>query len=381
MKQKVFSIIPIIAHSVVICLTSVFSSCKQESDDPAVGNDSSAILTIRINPGDAMNPAYRTPSTRTGEEYEPDKWPANDKEKMHTVRIMIINSDGIVEHNSLWDLTISPDIVAMGQDYTVSANDTKHIIIIANEATATITLPEGKKTSASDYFKHYVASVGSFVDLSEFKSITYATADNNSGEDYDGCIHGPLAMSAIHEYHIGDSGHYTVTLPIHRAAVKYTYRITNLDNRSHNVDYIKVNNIASRQYFFPDADFTDESQYFHTAYRTPDNSGASEITLHVNKTVYPGETAELPSFYFPEGTVTGENNPYQTAFAFDGIFTGWRILKWAIPQFPDQTVPMSDLPRNTHVIVNVSFNYSEFFIDYTVCPWNTQDNIIIPPFN
>lgn len=145
MKQKVFSIIPIIAHSVVICLTSVFSSCKQESDDPAVGNDSSAILTIRINPGDAMNPAYRTPSTRTGEEYEPDKWPANDKEKMHTVRIMIINSDGIVEHNSLWDLTISPDIVAMGQDYTVSANDTKHIIIIANEATATITLPEGKR--------------------------------------------------------------------------------------------------------------------------------------------------------------------------------------------------------------------------------------------
>ena len=381
MTLKAISRIPAYALAALLALTVCCWSCASEGDEPRGGNDDVALLSIRINLANAASPAAAFPASRAGEEYEPDKLPANDLEKMHTVRIIIIDSSGKVEHNSLWDLTASPDIVATGQDFPVSANDTKRIVLVANEAQATVTLPDSQKMPASDYFRSLKASVGALADLDLIKNITFATADNNSGAISTDCLHGPLAMSAIHEYHIGNAQRYSATFTIHRAAAKYTYRISNLDKVAHKVDYIMVNNIASRQYFFPDADFTDESQYFHTAYRTPAGAGTSEITLPANRVITAGETVEIGPFYLPEGCDTGSGNPYATAFAFDGVFSGWRTLEWAKPQTPDVLTPMTDLPRNTHVIVNVSFTYTDFSINYTVCPWNSYDNIVIPPFN
>ena len=372
--------IPYAMVAAIISLMICCWSCASESDEPG-GNDGMTILSIRINLANAISPSAEMPGLRAGEEYDSDKLPANELEKMHTVRIIIINSSGMVEHNSLWDLTASPDIVATGADFPVSSNDTKQIILVANEAQATVTLSDGEAIAARDYFRRFRASVGSLVNLDELRSLTHATTDNNSDATFGDCIHGPLAMSAIHQYHIGNAELYSATFLIHRAAVKYTYRITNLDSQSHSVNYIKVNNIASRQFFFPDADFADGAQNSVTRYRTPAGAGSKELTLPVNRIIMPGETAELGPFYFPEGTETGDQNPYKTAFAFDNVFAGWRTLEWADPGNPDYRTPMTDLPRNTHVIVNVTFNYSGFSIDYTVCPWNIHDNIEIPPFN
>ena len=57
------------------------------------------------------------------------------------------------------------------------------------------------------------------------------------------------------------------------------------------------------------------------------------------------------------------------------------FLNWSIPQTPEQTEPMTDLPRNTHVIVNVKLLPDKpFLINYTICPWN-EKTIDIPAFN
>ena len=76
-------------------------------------------------------------------------------------------------------------------------------------------------------------------------------------------------------------------------------------------------------------------------------------------------------------------NPYRIAFTFDERNSGWLPLKWSVPQTPETTELMTDLPRNTHVIVNVTLMPEvpvQFTIDYTICPW-TEHEINIPEFN
>lgn len=365
----------------IIAMATLAGCSNDDSVQPSAPEDDGiAILSLKINLLQSQ-PGLSSHATRVGEEYESDKWAANDGEKMHTVRVIILNSDGFVEHNSLWDLTSAPDVTATGREFPVTANDTKKIILVANEAYATLTLPDGTKIPAADYFNSFSAAAGSFADLVTLAKITFNTADNKALSGYDGCIASPLSMSAVHEYHIGDPGeNYSATFTIHRAAVKYTYRFTNTDTMSHTIDAVMVNNVASDQYFFPNADYTDDGQYFLSAYRTPADAGARILRLETALTVKAGETVELSPLYFPEGIVADADNPYSTAFYFDGIFSGWSALKWSMPQTPENLNLMTDLPRNTHVIVNVKFAFAHFAIDYTVCPWN-ETEVDLPSFN
>jgi len=89
---------------------------------------------------------------------------------------------------------------------------------------------------------------------------------------------------------------------------------------------------------------------------------------------------EVGPFYFPEGVVLDDGNAYGTGLTFDRYFSGWNNLKWAMPQTPDNQYLMTDMPRNTHVIVNVTFAFTHFAIDYEVCPWNNRE-ADIPSFN
>lgn len=340
-----------------------------------------AVLSLKIDLA-GHQPRHDYAPTRIGEEYEPDKEAANEREKINTVRIIIVDSSGILEHNSLWDLTASPDIAVTGQEFPVKANDTKDIILVANEANAVITLGDGNVVNASDYFRSLNPAVGQYVDVSDFSDITYTAADNQADAKYADCLAGPLPMSAMHKYHIGaNDTRYSATFLIHRAAVKYTYRITNKDDRSHTVDDIRINNVASRQYFFPDAVFTDDKQYFFSSYATPSGAGAREVTLVTSKKISPRETVELGPFYFPEGMSVTERDVYGTGLTFDGFFSGWSALKWSMPETPGNLNVMTDMPRNTHVVVNVTFTFAHFGIDYTVCPWNAYDEVDIPSFN
>lgn len=367
-----------------VILTSVavaLSGCTvSEEPDKGCASDTKAVLTLKINL-DNSSPRRGHASTRVGEEYEPDRQPANDDEKIHTVRIIIVDSSGVLEHNSLWDLTASPGLLATGQDFLVKADDTKDIILVANESNASIRLGDGTPMAAADYFRDLNPAVGQHVDVDEFRRLTYLTSDNATDGTYSGCMGGPLPMSAVHKYHIGtDTDHYSASFLIHRAAVKYTYRITNRDIISHAIDDIRINNVASRQYFFPVADFTDPEQYFFSTYSTPVGAGAREVTLEVRQQIAPETTMEVGPFYFPEGVVLDDRNPYGTGLTFDGYFSGWNNLKWAMPQTPENQYLMTDMPRNTHVIVNVTFTFTHFAIDYEVCPWYSRE-ADIPSFN
>lgn len=146
---------------------------------------------------------------------------------------------------------------------------------------------------------------------------------------------------------------------------------------------MSVSNMASGQYFFPDFDFTDATQLFWNSYNTPADVTTGEKTWTSNLTLLPGETRELDPIYIPEGQAGMTENPYRIAFTVDERNSGWLSLKWSVPQTPETTELMTDLPRNTHVIVNVTLTPEvpvQFRIDYTICPW-TEHEINIPEFN
>lgn len=345
---------------------AVLTGCSDSGSDGPAADIS--VLHLRIRLGSTSR------SRAAGDEYEPDKLPASDSEKMQSLRIIILDKNLRVEHNTLWDLSSAPDVTFVGQDYPVRANEEKKIILVANEAGVGLTLPDGSVMSASDYFRNIDASIGKAVDLTELHQLTM--------EGGAGGIAVPLPMSAIHSYTIGKAQSYSATFYIHRAAVKYTFRFTNADTRSvRRITSVAVNHVASRLFFFPDADFTDTDQLFWSAYRTPAGTSVSDASWEQATDVAPGETAEIGPFYLPEGLSGLTEDPYAIAFSIDGRESGWFDLNWSIPQTPEQTEPMTDLPRNTHVIVNVKLLPDKpFLINYTICPWN-EKTIDIPAFN
>lgn len=82
----------------------------------------------------------------------------------------------------------------------------------------------------------------------------------------------------------------------------------------------------------------------------------------------------MPAIYLPEGRPGTES--YHAGISVDGNFLGWAELR------DENGKPMTDLPRNTHVVINITLNleYSDFKINYTVCPWQTEE-IDIPDFD
>lgn len=351
--------------AVLFACMLIMQSCGSDSE-PVPGGTGRSLLRLHVG--------LSSEGTRAS---EADKLPAGDGEKMQSLRVIIIGAGGFSEHNVKWNLSADPDIVHTTKAFDVRSDEKKTIVIVANEEGKTIVLPDGTKADAEEYFSGIDAAAGEKVDVDELRGITFQTADNSTdGKTLDT----PLAITAIHEYYIGTEPQYSASFYIHRAAVKYSYRFVN-KSETHDavINSVLINNVASREYLFPDADFTDATQLFWDAYRTPDASGA-ELEVPVNVTVKAGETYNMPPVYLPEGHTSTADAPYMTGFRIDGSFLGWQNLQWHIPENTADLTLMTDLPRNTHVIVNVAFNYLDFDISYTICPW-VESEIKIPDFN
>lgn len=364
-------------------LTTGAQSC---SGDPYGAPDSPAttMLTIRVNlAGETASRAM-----------EADKEAANNGEKMNTLRVIILDGDMVVEHNSLWTLS-TPDVQKTGLRFKVKANDLKTIIFVANEAGTVINIPatgaDGATTytavDVAEYFGRLNPTVGMKADLDEMRGITMDLERNlheGTGPGKGKMLRSPLAINDIHTYAIGNAPEYNATFYIGRAAVKYTFRITNNDKtQDHRLTSLTIGRVAPVQYFFQNAVFTDDNHFFWSDYSVPLEAGsAAAVTIPCGDLVLPkNSTTEVGPFYFPEGGRYAD--PYTVGLAVDGPDMGTFPIYWKIPEqlgTSEAGEPMTDLPRNTHVITNITLNYREVNLQYTVCPWQEYD-IDIPGFN
>lgn len=338
------------------------SACSGERyNEPEVPD--SVMLTIRVKLS-GNNPYSRA----VGDEYEPDK-EAQDGEKMQTLRIIILDQNGVVEHNSLWDAWSQPVTESGIKQFKVKSNEDKTIIFVANESGTVITNANGNSFDASDYFARFSPSVGSIINVRDLRELTMSRVQT------------PLAINDIYTYHIGSEPNYSATFSICRAAAKYTFRITNNDDSEHTLSSLTIGRVASTQYYFQNAVFTDDNHFTWSSYETPPSAPTTDMVIKFKTPVSipnDGKTYEFGPYYVPEGATYA--TPYQVGVSMNGINLGMHDISCNIPQAPDNKTPMLDLPRNAHIITEINLNNTVPVFNYTICPWDMH-NIDIPSFN
>lgn len=197
-----------------------------------------------------------------------------------------------------------------------------------------------------------------------------------------------IPMSAIHTYTVGNNPNYSGKFYIHRAAAKYTFRFTVKDDKyDHTVNSVSISSVASTEYFFPNATFsvgTDIPQATLESYTVPAGLTSGNRTFAVADGKIPAGTkdyVEFGPYYVPEGAVSPAEG-YAVSFKVDGTQFPWLPLEPHEIDGATVTNPkvMTDLPRNTHVIVNVTLNLMDFSVSYTICKWEEHE-VVIPGFN
>lgn len=295
---------------------------------------------------------------------EDDKWGVQG-ENIEELRIIILDSNGNVEHNNRYDLS---NATSAGEyEYLVRNNDRKTVILLANEGHYLLD-EEGMEIvggthSLTRYLDTFVTN--QYMNLNDLKKLTVALKQN-SPDDKGLSLKTPLLISAIYdnEYiNAGDTGGVVSrSYLMHRAAVKYSFRIINNSDFDHTLEGIGINRIADREFLFPNATYTTNSLGHQVIedYTTPATAKEQSYTTDVLALSLPKHMTDAVSaaepFYVPEGLKADEAQ--QVTITLDGqVLDMWRDLEWLMPgeESPVKR-PMVDLPRNTHVVVNITIN-------------------------
>lgn len=361
----------------VLALLPVLSGCSGNEPEPsepvpAPGILADTYLKLSIATAEAPTPASSY-SRADNPEYEA---PVIDNEKIKTMRFIIVDGSGHVEHNVLINQTNKPDVLAETPSYRVSPNDTKKIYLIGNEAS----LPESvikpfQNLSALDVFPSgwddVTLSLPALAGEGAIQAPLYS-------------VNQPIPMTEFHEVEIGapkidtdgNNVPYEVPLFVTRTAVKFTFNLTiKVDDataalvKEINVGNLIIDRIADKEYLFPKAT-TYEPAKAHdhrnrtvTAYTVP--SDLNNISFPVSWTQgddifhYTSGPVYLPETkYTPEGATT--DTPYTISLPInDAVLTA-----------PLPNVPASySLPRNTHVIVDITVEGPMIICEVRLVPY------------
>lgn len=343
----------------------LLGSCASEDMPSGLGDTpdySRLVLSVTL-PGSQD----ATPATRAGDDpfdifdNEDDKW-GKPGENIERLRVMILDGEGSVECNTLYtDLT---DATHAGEyEYLVRNNDTKTVILIANEDGYVLD-NGGDAVTATDYLDGF--GVNSHVDTGELRGLVVTVDGNTDSDDSRGkTMRKPLPITAIHTEHIATTTVNEVVAreyDMHRASVKYSFRIVNKSGWNHKLEGIRISRVADREYLFPDATYETNSLGHQVIkeYRTPAETVEGEcsytgFSLSLPKNMEKAVQAMDP-VYVPEG-LSG-TVPHKVSVTLDGApLAIWGELKWRMPgQTEAVSTPMTDLPRNTHVVVNITIN-------------------------
>ena len=274
MKKIAYIIIP-------WAISLLFRGCAHDADSEMFDRE---VPLVNLNISVALSDISQS-GTRASDIYP--EAPVNDNEKMKTLRIIVVrNNDNIVEHNRIYNLEVA-STDCYSEPMKVIGNEKKRIYLFANEATEIKTtgfFPK-RKLVECDFEK---IQPGSLFFTDYISSLTIRLGSNMERID------GPLPMSGLYMVDV-PAEDCERELSIMRAAVKFTFNITNKSSRSIEITKLTIDKMAEREYYLHSDDNNKENPYL--------------LTLGVNGT-------ELKSY---------------------------------LPNLPQ-------LPRNTHVVVNITIN-------------------------
>ncbi len=261
------------------------------------------------------------------------------------LRIIVVRPDGTVEANRLVSLAVAAD--HREERFKVLGNEMKKVYLFANEGT-TLAAPGETRRKVVDYDLSSI-SEGSTFPAAEISALTIRL-DHDCEQ-----LTGPLPMSECHDISVGnaDSSH---RLFITRAAVKFSFRITNNSGRPINLTGLTISRMARAEYLMSRDAVYRETEIDGVpcreivSYSIPAGAGdydyGKDSLLTVSLPV--GVTTTLDPIYLLEGKYEDDADPrnYSMAIYYDGMSLG--------EYFP----ALATLPSNTHVIVNITIGHT-----------------------
>lgn len=219
----------IVLYVVVAVLAGLVTGCsgvifdKYPSEDGPVPEESRAFLALHLAP---------VAATRA----------ADDKEAMHSLRVVLLDGDGIVEYNRLvgadvfgTDGLTDLDYAAKVQLIPTTPGD-KKIFLIANEESVTSVKGTGNNGSLTALLNAFVAGKSGFED--SINSV-YFTPDFTKN----------IVLSSSYKFNIGEEEkqHHETFYLVH-AATKFEFSFENLLENEISIEELSVSSIADDMY-------------------------------------------------------------------------------------------------------------------------------------
>lgn len=369
-----------IIHSIVVCLAAfalpfmVACSSREESLPEEI---SEAILHLNVEP------IGRTRAGTTAE--------LPDKEKMRSVRIIVLHNDGKVEHNRHFSLenALAEKTILL----KVTPNEKKKIFLFANEKSVSsvegVTV-EGENKTLTAFFNSYTEGMSGFED--EVNELYFAP-------DYS--VEEPIPMSSMYEIDFKE-GREDYKFYLVRVATKFTVNFFNWRGEEVTVENFSIERHADKNFLmahvnsYPDTQNPETNQKYPTwidwlkavsdasnvdsdaatnrfgwltDYELPEQSTAT-IYTHGKVTVgkptvdidnpdnsKPGVASVVPVFYLPE-------SKNLKAGATEQKYTLRINIAGRAEPFVCKLDKLKALFRNTHLVVNITmYNSNEIVVD------------------
>ena len=322
------------------------------------GTMSELTLSITVSDTPAF-PVSRGAGTRAIS-LNPDDFtaPVHDGEKMRSLRIIIVRPDGTVEHNRYLDFTGSAKGAYITVDnvrFEVYGPEKKQIYLFANEFVKSS--DKSRKIVDYDLGSITPGSIFPEKDLSELK-ITLTSDEEQLPSE-------ALPMSECHSISM-PAMDYSAELYVTRAATKFTFLLDNTSSKEHSLSEISISKGSNIEYYLPRISYSGNpsdgsfSVDDYTVPNTGDNNNYYIFRYDCPGTVVAsGATTRLEAIYLLEGKYTDakDTRNYSMTATIDGVLYE--------DYFPD----LSQLPRNTHVVVCLSIRDYEVVWDVKVYPY------------
>ena len=228
-----------IIHNVCICLALLLlASCKEQTDTPL---QEDGMVTLSISA------AMVSRAVDTGDDNR------IYSELMHTLRIIIFNEDGTIEHNRLY--TFDEGLFkSENHNFLVKANQTKNIYLLAN--CESFAVKEGDNPTIS------------ILDKLELNAETGILQDQGTNAEEGESKIKVLPATAKYEINVGETSQ-TETLYVVHAANKIQFQFVNYTGKEIALHSWSLYSIAPESYLVPRVN---EADWFNTVQGETDNA-------------------------------------------------------------------------------------------------------------
>ena len=359
----------------VLLLTQWIVGCSSRGDEPESPWDGELYLQLRVHALDQGDETGLSRSLSRADDYY-FELPDLASEKMNSLRVIIVKlNDGsdsrdTIMYNRFEPMTI-PETIIGGLKYKIEFATSYNIYVIANESG----LPESVQTVLGSLAEGSVYETNSLENIEISAEAAGQPIIDNMGSDGRRLI--PMTEKFSFRSNsrpVNDVETYTETiykdLFVTRAVSKFSFNFYKSEDYAEDnpleIRAVRIYGLGEKEYFIPkdtkyspDKDLPSDNQYkgrLITEFAVPLNNASGDYTFNgfdpvtVSSLTTPDDASTAakvcfsPELYFPETHGRSREDEFMCSISFDGE----TYLK------PVKLPNLSALPRNTHVVVNIT---------------------------